>query len=149
MKVGGTKSTQSAGSAKKAGAAKKSGGPSFSSALDAGGEADAVESASGAVAAGPVAAVDALLALQEVDGSGDALSRQKRRKAMKRGEDMLEGLDEIRKGLLMGAIPLDKLERLATVVSAQQDAASDPELASVLAEIELRARVEIAKYRSK
>ena len=48
-------------------------------------------------------------------------------------------------GLLAGGIPRLTLNRLASAVSARRDGFSDPKLQSVLDEIELRARVELAK----
>lgn len=150
MKVDGPKSTQAAGGAKKASAAKRSGGASFSSALQADGAHadDAIDGASAALGNSPVAAVDALLALQEIDVAGDALSGEKKRKALKWGETLLDGLDEIRNGLLLGAIPVDRLEKLASAASLSIDTGGDPKLTTILRDIELRARVEIAKYRS-
>ncbi len=54
-------------------------------------------------------------------------------------------LDELRDGLLAGGIPRATLTRLAHAVSQRHDQFSDPRLQSVLDEIELRARVELAK----
>ncbi|MDJ0685642.1 MAG: flagellar assembly protein FliX [Alphaproteobacteria bacterium] len=148
MKVEGPRSSQSVSGAKKAGAAKKSGGASFSDALSETGSAEAGEASAQAGAAGPASAVDALLALQEVDAAGDATSGRKNRRAIARGQEILDGLEEIRTGLLLGAIPIEKLERLAAVSAERGQAVDDPKLASILADIELRARVELAKYRS-
>ena len=61
---------------------------------------------------------------------------------------MLDGLDEIRTGLLLGSIPAEKLERLASVTAEGRRTVDDPKLVSILSDIELRARVELAKYRS-
>lgn len=149
MKVDGPKQSQSAAGAKKASAAKRSGGAAFSQALQADGAGgEAVEAASSAVGNSPVAAVDALLALQEIEASDDALSKNQKRKALKWGESLLDGLDEIRNGLLLGAIPVDRLEKLASAASMKIDVGNDPKLTTILRDIELRARVEIAKYRS-
>lgn len=93
--------------------------------------------------AAPVTAVDALLATQEV---GDALSRQSRHKrARRRAEDLLERLDDIRHGLLIGSIPPDRLHDLARLLREHRDAVDDPALIEILDEIELRAQVELAK----
>lgn len=149
MKVEGPRSSQSVSGAKKAGAAKKSGGASFSDALSETGAAESGEAAAQTGGAGPASAVDALLALQEVDSAGDATSGRKKRQAIAWGQEMLDGLEEIRTGLLLGAIPIDKLERLAAITSESGRAVDDPQLAAILADIELRARVELAKYRSR
>ena len=89
---------------------------------------------------GPVAAVDALLAVQEV---GDA-TRGRSRGAV-RAQLMIDGLDDIRHGLLSGAIPRSKLAALVEVVREERERSDDARLSSLLDEIELRASVELAK----
>ncbi len=83
--------------------------------------------------------IGALLALQVV---GDPLSSRKR--AVQDGSDILDGLDRIKVALLEGWVPVDRLERLAAIV-AERSASGDERLDQLLAEIELRARVELAK----
>ena len=58
----------------------------------------------------PLAAVDALLALQEVPDATKGRSR-----AFERAENLLAGLDDIRQGLLTGAVPQEKLSLLGSV----------------------------------
>jgi hypothetical protein len=88
----------------------------------------------------PIAAVDTLIALQEVP---DSLAG--RAKAAKRGRDMLDLLDDVRDGLLAGGVSRATLARLVTLVETKREDFVDPGLAAVLEEIELRARVELAK----
>jgi len=95
-----------------------------------------------AAAAAPSGAVDALLAVQEV---GDATSGGGNARARAWGADVLDRLEEIRLGLLTGSIPVDRLENLARLVARQREANLDPRLSAVLDDIELRARVELAK----
>ncbi len=90
----------------------------------------------------PVNAVDAILALQEVE---DSTSEQANAKARARGEMLLDRLDEIRHGLLTGRIPRHTLDELTRTVRAKRAQVKTPELAEVLDEIELRAEVELAK----
>lgn len=88
----------------------------------------------------PVGSVDSLLTLQEVDadsGKG-ALHRH--------AEDLLDELDELRHGLLMGILTRHQLARLKSLVNARRAGVTDPRLAEILDAIELRAAVEIAKY---
>ena len=59
---------------------------------------------------------------------------------------MLERLEEIRAGLLLGAIPRSQLVDLARVAQETRENFVDPALNDVLDDIELRARVELAKY---
>lgn len=92
----------------------------------------------------PLAPVDALIALQEV---GDATTGRKR--AMRRGQEMLDLLDGVRQGLLLGGISRHKLDALIHAVKSERSAIDDPRLQQILDEIELRAAVEIAKYDSR
>lgn len=85
-------------------------------------------------------AVNALLMVQEVGDTGE----QKRR-AIQRGEDILERLDDLRHGLLVGAFPKEKLNHLLKTIRRQHEQFRDPKLQEILQEIELRAMVELAK----
>lgn len=89
---------------------------------------------------GPIAAVESILTLQGIDDSTSGRSR-----GLAHGERLLDMLDEVRDGLLAGGIPRATLNRLATAVSKRQEGFADPKLQGVLDEIELRARVELAK----
>jgi hypothetical protein len=102
--------------------------------------------AAGLGATASLAAVDSLLALQGTGGLGDAMTSPRR--AVARGEQMLDILDDIKLALLTGQVPQAKLARLLRVVEGQQARVLDPELADVLGHIELRARVELAKFGS-
>lgn len=88
-----------------------------------------------------VGGVDALLALQEVADAATGRS-----KGLARANDLLDRLDEIRHGLLMGALSRDGLQDLARAVRQQRSETADPKLGEILDEIELRAAVELAKY---
>lgn len=91
----------------------------------------------------PVAALDAMLAIQSVDEQGGG--RQNRQRAFRRGSTLLEKLDEIRHGLLEGRMPAARLQALAQALRSEKMAIEDPQLAEVVAEIELRCEVELAK----
>ncbi len=88
----------------------------------------------------PITTVDALIALQEVP---DATVGHK--SAIRRGHDLLDELDEIRHGLLLGAIPQNRLRRLADQLHLRRAATVDPGLTEIIQEIELRVAVELAK----
>lgn len=145
MKVEGPNSSNKVAGAKKTAKAARGQGARFSDALRAPGGSDSVEGTAGAAGGGPVSALDALLALQEVEEAGDSLEERRNKRAVQWGGSLLEGLEEIRAGLLLGSIPVDRLERLAALVSSQREGASDPRLIAILDEIELRSRVELAK----
>jgi hypothetical protein len=85
-------------------------------------------------------AVEGLLSLQEVaDGLGG------RRRAVARGEKLLDALDELRHALLAGILPRARLAALAQLAGEAAPRVDDPRLAEILADIELRAAVELAK----
>ncbi len=85
--------------------------------------------------------VDVLLALQEVDTT----SGEKRKRAVRRGHSMLDILEEIRTDLLAGGMPDHKLQKLLQQVRQKDISTGDNRLDGVLRDIELRARVELAK----
>jgi hypothetical protein len=89
---------------------------------------------------GPIAAVDTILALQGIEDSAD-----QHLQGVKQGESLLDLLDEVRDGLLASTIPRVMLNRLALAVSKRRESFADPKLQDVLDEIDLRARVELAK----
>ncbi|MBL4639565.1 MAG: flagellar assembly protein FliX, partial [Kordiimonadaceae bacterium] len=66
-------------------------------------------------------------------------------KGLMRAEEMLDVMEEIRKGILLGAIPVPNLRNLAALARNQQNKTDDPKLNELLSEIELRAEVELAK----
>ena len=139
MKVSGIGSTSGPAQTRKAGKVEKASPGAFAKQLA---ETDAVEDAAMVDSPAAVGGIDALLAAQSV---GDSLEREARRRLIKHGEELLDKLDEIRHGLLMGSISKDKLISLAQMVRSRRDAVGDPRLAAVLDEIELRAEVELAK----
>lgn len=90
--------------------------------------------------AAPATALDALLALQSVD---DPLLRRK--KAVRRGKALVDALDGVMTDLLAGRMAEGRLNQLMAAVSQVRES-SDPELDALIDDIELRARVELAKY---
>ena len=89
---------------------------------------------------GGLAPLSPLYALQEVP---DATARRGR--ALRRGHDLLDRLEELRMALLSGALSGERLQGLLQAVRAQRETVADPRLAAVLDEVELRAAVELAK----
>jgi len=87
-----------------------------------------------------VGGIDALLALQGVEEPNE-----RRRKAVKRGRTALDALDALKLGLLSGTFDTGALARLKSVTAALPEPSGDAALDAVLAEIELRAQVELAK----
>ena len=83
--------------------------------------------------------LDALLALQAVE---DPLL--KKRKTMRRGTQLLDALDALKTDLLAGQMSEGRLNQLMAVMSQAREK-SEPGLDRLLDDIELRARVELAK----
>ena len=89
---------------------------------------------------GPIAALDSILALQDMGDASDGRS-----KGLAHGEQLLDILDSVRDGLLAGGISRATLNCLAVAVTRRHDVFADPKLQDVLDQIELRAHVELAK----
>jgi hypothetical protein len=87
-----------------------------------------------------VGGIDALLALQGIE---DPITRRKT--AVKRGRMALDALDELKLGLLGGTLEPATMVKLKAAAAFLQDGTGDIGLDAVLADIELRAEVEIAK----
>jgi len=85
-------------------------------------------------------AIGNMLALQEI--SEDDI---KRRKLVQQGKNMLDELENLRRGLLMGTIPSSMLQALARQLSIQKQQVVDPKLMEIIDDIELRVAVELAK----
>ena len=96
--------------------------------------------ATGVRGAPTVAGLDAMLALQAVE---DPLS--KRRKLLRRGRSLLDVLDGLRLSLIDGVVSQADLAQLSALVREGREQADDPGLDAVLAEVDLRAAVELAK----
>ena len=87
-----------------------------------------------------IAGLETLLALQGVEEPGE-----KRRRAVKRGRNALDALDALKLGLLSGTLDTAALARLKSAASGLSEATGDPGLDTVMAEIDLRVEVELAK----
>ncbi|HEY6255573.1 MAG TPA: flagellar assembly protein FliX [Xanthobacteraceae bacterium] len=90
-----------------------------------------------------VGGIDALLALQGIQEVEDPLERRKR--AVKRGRIALDALDELKIGLLGGALSAATLTKLQAAAAHLKLSSGNEDLDGVLGEIELRLEVEIAK----
>jgi hypothetical protein len=102
----------------------------------------ATSPAAAAAASAPraVASLSALVALQSVEEPGERKGR-----AVRRGRAALDALDAIKLGLLSGEVDTAALGRLKAAAAGMGEPSGDAGLDSVLAEVELRAAVEIAK----
>jgi len=94
--------------------------------------------ASGAVAAQPLSS---LLVLQEVSDEDASAGRR----ALQQGRDLLDDLDAIRHGLLLGSMSKQHLRGIADRLKRQLPMVHDANLRAIVADIELRVAVELAK----
>ncbi len=95
---------------------------------------------SGTTASRPLLPVDGLFQIQEVP---DALAQ--RRRAIQRGSTVLDRLDDLRLALLGGSLSQGQIAELQRVGASERALVDDPRLVTVLDEIDLRAKVELAK----
>lgn len=109
-------------------------------------ETDSVAGEAGVAQTGPATPLDALLALQGLDGPN---GEENSRRAKQRGIELLDALEQIRIDLLLGGVSQGRLDRLQKMVTAQRDQVMDPQLQAVLDEIDLRVQVELAKFSMK
>jgi Class II flagellar assembly regulator len=116
-------------------AARRSSGGTFTLA-----ESNAPQANSAAVALRTLGGIDALIALQGIE---DPVER--RRRAVKNGRRALDALDELKLGLLAGTLDQATMLRLKSVAADLHDASGDDQLDQVMAEIDLRVAVELAK----
>jgi hypothetical protein len=140
MKISGSDPTQKAGAAKKSDKAKSSGASGFAGLLGADDAGETQHSA----ASSAIASIDVLLAAQ---ASEDPTERAARGRMRKRGEAILRVLDKLRLGMLTGTLSVGNLVDVADVVASHRERINDPQLTSILDEIDLRAQIEIAKMR--
>jgi hypothetical protein len=116
-------------------AARRAGGGSF--ALP---EAAASQPQPPAVALRTLGGIDALIALQGIE---DPIER--RRRVVRHGRRALDALDEVKLGLLAGTLDQATMLRLKSVAADLKEGSGDERLDGVLAEIDLRVEVELAK----
>lgn len=88
---------------------------------------------------GQVLAMDALVALQSVDGDG-----QRKREQVDRSHTLLDELEGLKADLLAGKVDATRLGRIKDLV-ARHAQVDDPALADLIAQVDLRAQVEMAK----
>jgi hypothetical protein len=103
------------------------------------GSSATTSSASSSAGMAGVQSLDAILALQSVDNQED-----RERRAVRHGHDLLDQLEALRADLLAGQISPQRVNALLSLIRAKQ-AAENPKLASLIDDIALRARVELAK----
>lgn len=87
-----------------------------------------------------VAGLDSLLALQGVEDP-----TEKKKRAVARGRTALDVLDELKLGMIGGSLDTSTIARLKVAAEGLTEGTGDPGLDGVMAEIDLRVAVELAK----
>lgn len=87
-----------------------------------------------------VAGIDILVALQGIEDQAE-----RRRRAVRGGRSALDALEALKVGLLSGELDQPALNRLKAVSAELSVGTGDSRLDQVLAEIDLRVQVELAK----
>jgi hypothetical protein len=103
----------------------------------AGGEIARPQAASGLAT---VSSLEALMAMQDVGGP-----LERKRRAVARGGRLLDALDRLKIDMLDGELSQSAVESLAREAREQRQGTDDPGLDALLAQIETRAAVELAK----
>lgn len=140
MKVDGPSGPKGTSATRKAGGKPGASGAQFDSLMGA-------EEASGAAptsAAQSIARVDVLLAVQ---GAEDPREGASKKRMQVRSENILKELDKIRVSMLAGTLTVGQMIDIADTVAAHREKITDPQLAGILDEIDLRAQVELARMR--
>jgi hypothetical protein len=106
-------------------------------------EPDAPQAPAPSTAPRAIGGIDALIALQGIEDP-----TERRRRVVRRGRVALDALDELKLGLLAGTLDTATLNRLKSAATGLKDLSGDPGLDGVMAEIELRVEVELAKMES-
>jgi parvulin-like peptidyl-prolyl isomerase len=101
---------------------------------------DGAAKAAPAQASGATTSIGALLALQAAD---DPLAS--RRKAVRHGRSILDTLEAMKADLLLGRVSEERLGQLMRLIADARER-TVPGLDAILDDIELRARVELAKF---
>ena len=143
MKVSGSGSAQSSHIVKKVRPSRVRSaktGATFSDALSHASEANENSGAEAVTGSRAPQAVDALLAIQEVEDSTN-MPKQ----TVRWGHEVLDVLEQLRVDLLLGRVPERRLHTVLKLIRTQQGTMPNPELRLVLDDIETRAAVELAK----
>ena len=87
-----------------------------------------------------VAALDAIVPIDSA-----AVEEQHKNIAKGRAVFILDRLEDIRQGLLLGAVSQSGLQELARTIREARGETLDPKMSDILDDIELRAKIELAK----
>jgi len=115
----------------------------FGSILDEASAAEDSASLPEVAAPASINMIDSLIAVQQAESQYDSSEE-----SISYGKELLGFLDEIKSGMLEGGVSMEKLQKLKNGIKKERGWVVDDKLSSVLNEIEIRAKVEIAKLDS-
>lgn len=124
---------------------------SLQSLIGGGGEASALENEVNSYAPASIDSLATLLALQGVnDGNQQPNQRSFRggdeQVALQKGQNILDSLRKLQQQILAGEVSVDDLSLIAKVTAETMPEISDDSVRQILHDIEVRARVELAKF---
>jgi hypothetical protein len=134
MKIDGPSTTSSTQASKRKKLSGSQGSDAFSSLLD---DATAASGADAPTAASLSPAIAPIFSNEQ--------EQESRQQALQRGSDLLDELDKLRHGLLMGSFSVESLQRMKERLTSNAPSLSDPRLLSLMQEIDTRVAVELAK----
>ncbi len=135
MRIENTRSTSGAKSTRKT--ASSADASAFEKSLN---ETSAPERTAAAAPAAQLSSVAALMALQAAE---DPLERKRR--AERRGRQMLDGLDRLKLDVLEDRDPIPTLLKLRDMLESSREDSGDSQLEALIDQVELRVEVELAK----
>ena len=153
MKINTSTSTKSVNKNKDTGKSKRINAGDFATVMSSGSENDTspIENIStdgssieNIATTTPLNSLNSLLAIQSIDDATTS-NIAKNNMAKSWGNDLLDILDNIRTGFLLGTIPASQLQNLSNLLAKQKKNATDPKLINILNEIEMRSLVELTK----
>lgn len=92
-----------------------------------------------------LSSVSSLSALQNLEAL-QGVTYEDPKQDLSRGREILDLLEGVRQELLIGEISLSRLHKIETLVGQHRTKTLEPTLMEILNDIDLRAKVEIAKY---
>lgn len=94
----------------------------------------------------PTLGAGAISALLTIQANEQATEQETRRRAIAYGDDLLDELDNLRVGLLMGSYTANQLQQMTYRLEQRRLSITDPQLLEIISDIEMRVRIELAKY---
>jgi len=138
MRIQDTRGVTGAGAVKGASKKKEAGG--FDNLIQSSEEPGQATATSAVSSTAPLGSLDGLLVAQDFNPEAEALARQ-----LTHGHNLLENMRTLQMNLIEGRISATTVQQLIQETRGAQGESNAPQLNAILADIELRAEVELAK----